>query len=416
MGNELSKEEKHEQKILQAPNVGKASDLYWASRAGDVDTVRKILDNTSFNDLNRLEPNGSTALHAASFFGHADVVRILLENRGVMRHRKNRHGLTAYQEAANAEIRQLFHRPDNGRFCNHSTDSNKNIFHFHSEQASEDDAVAPDDWVQGVDSDSHVRLQRMAMKVLKVTSSSPLLRSIISRVRESKHDQEDGNNIGSPELNRLRNCIDEYLTPNHRQYARACDLLSEYAKTDKAEHLLRLYTLETPFCYRLGTTAGAQDLSVLLYMRLKSLKARAFQGRTYRGLSMTKTDFNAYEWALKRKGSLLSIKSFCSSSVDEMVARRFMWTSSGEKLNVLMVLEFPRRCDTAIQLYAISDELPCISYFENEREVLLIPNTMFHVVNIKHENANNQYTIHLENVLPEVDFTVLYSSLCESWG
>jgi ankyrin repeat protein len=97
MGNGVSREEKQEKKILRSPNVGQASDLYRASRAGDADAVRQISATTSFNDLNHLEPNGSTALHAASFFGHPDVVRLLLQERGVMRHRKNRHGLTAYK-------------------------------------------------------------------------------------------------------------------------------------------------------------------------------------------------------------------------------------------------------------------------------------------------------------------------------
>jgi hypothetical protein len=58
-------------------------------------------------------------------------------------------------------------------------------------------------------------------------------------------------------------------------------------------------------------------------------------------------------------------------------------------------------CDTAIQLYAISDKLPCLSDFENEREVLLLPNTLFYVKRIDN-NGDQQYTtIWLEHVPPE---------------
>jgi hypothetical protein len=66
-----------------------------------------------------------------------------------------------------------------------------------------------------------------------------------------------------------------------------------------------------------------------------------------------------------------------------------------------MIFEFPDPCDTAIQLYAISDKLPCLSDFENEREVLLLPNTLFYVKRIDNI-GDQQYTkIWLEHVPPE---------------
>ena len=70
--------------------------------------MRELIASKPFSDLNRLEPNGSTALHAASYFGHTDVVRLLLHQHGVMRHRRNRHGVTVYEEVVTNEIRQLY--------------------------------------------------------------------------------------------------------------------------------------------------------------------------------------------------------------------------------------------------------------------------------------------------------------------
>jgi hypothetical protein len=157
------------------------------------------------------------------------------------------------------------------------------------------------------------------------------------------------------------------------------------------------------------------DLWALLMLRLKSLKARAFHGRTYRGLSMTATDFRGYRWALRKKGSIIQTKSFCSTSVDEAVARRFIPTSRTEKLNVLMIFDFPQPCDMAIQLYALSDTLPCISDFEDEREVLVEPMTMFHVVSITNDDVSGQYTISLENVLPKLDLKATWSKLRENF-
>ena len=248
------------------------------------------------------------------------------------------------------------------------------------------------------------------MHLIKLIGTSPLLRTILWRLEKNADDPEE---MGDREVNELRGHIDQCIGPTHPQYDKACELLSKYAKTKKPEHLLRLYTLESPFCYKLGIET-VDHLKIILLLRLKSLKARAFRGRTYRGrtyrgLSMTKTDFRAYQWARKRKVSIISIKSFCSTSVDEAVARRFLSTSSTEKINVLMIFDFPQRCDMAIQLFALSKDLPCFSDFEDEREVLLIPATMFHVVNITHESSSDQYTIHLENVLPKLDFMAIYS-------
>lgn len=52
----------------------------------------------------------STPLHAASYYGHKEIVQLLLQY-GCDRSQTNAYGLTAYEEAADEEIRQLFKRP-----------------------------------------------------------------------------------------------------------------------------------------------------------------------------------------------------------------------------------------------------------------------------------------------------------------
>lgn len=406
MGDRLSKEEKQEKKMIRSPNIGEASDLYWASRAGDVDAVRNILATTRFKDLNRLEPNGSTALHAASFFGHADVVRLLLE-RGVIRYRKNRHGLTAYEEAANDEIRQLFHRPNSNRFCSDFSRDNEDIFHFINDSPPEEgDDKAYDKWVKTSDNEVQVKAAKSIISVMKILASSPRLRQIVELMAPSPAGvpSEDA------DLGPLQKLIDTSITSTHPEYEEACDLVSKYKETKNPGHLLRLYSLETPFYHDLGSTDNRDHLLGLLMYGLSTLKGRSFRGRTYRGLSMTRKDFIVYELALKKKGSIIWTRTFCSTSVDEAIARRFIPTSFSENRSVLMVFDFPKPCDMAIQLYALSDKLPCISNFEDEREVLVLPMTMFHVVNITNENCSNQYTIHLENVLPKFDLMALISA------
>ncbi|CAF1049675.1 unnamed protein product [Didymodactylos carnosus] len=111
MGNIQNTQRNKEERILEQPQQGEASEFYWACRDGDVGRVTQLLNSIPYDSFNRLELNGSTPLHAASYYGHSEVVRLLLHQRGCRREHLNRHGLTAYQEAQNDEIRQLFHRP-----------------------------------------------------------------------------------------------------------------------------------------------------------------------------------------------------------------------------------------------------------------------------------------------------------------
>ncbi|CAF3403490.1 unnamed protein product [Rotaria sp. Silwood1] len=87
---------------------GNASDFYMACRQGDLMKVNRLLKTMSTRDVNRIEEsNGSTALHAASFFGHANIVKLLLEI-GANINTRNGHGLTPEQEATTEEIKDLF--------------------------------------------------------------------------------------------------------------------------------------------------------------------------------------------------------------------------------------------------------------------------------------------------------------------
>ena len=58
--------------------------------------MRKILPTISYDHLNELEPNGSTLLHAATYYGHLKIVRLLLQDYTCPRNRADRYGLTAY--------------------------------------------------------------------------------------------------------------------------------------------------------------------------------------------------------------------------------------------------------------------------------------------------------------------------------
>jgi ankyrin repeat protein len=50
--------------------IRKCSDFYLACRNNEVEKVKTLLQTLPQDEIDRLEPNGSTALHAVAYHGH----------------------------------------------------------------------------------------------------------------------------------------------------------------------------------------------------------------------------------------------------------------------------------------------------------------------------------------------------------
>jgi ankyrin repeat protein len=113
-------------------NPSEVSKFYLACRNGDVEFVRNYLltrDDTK-DGLNQWESSvKSTPLHAASYHGHGEIVKLLIEH-GCDRSQTNSDGLTAYEEAANDEILQLFKRPSGSGNSRRFHDGTVDDFNF----------------------------------------------------------------------------------------------------------------------------------------------------------------------------------------------------------------------------------------------------------------------------------------------
>lgn len=387
MGNEISHDDTSE-----IPQTGETSSLYWACRNGNQQLVNRILSTKKFYDINQLEPNGSTALHAAAFYGHAEIVHLLLHRYGVMRHRKNKYGLTAFQEASDHHIRQLFERPKNSRFCSHDNVNNLfDVFNADDEKNNMKAKKPSGGWVDGYTSnmDSYLSWRNIGRKII----TNPVLQETLKTIWAVQFLTDNPEKMS---IRHLQEIAHTNIPTNHQEFQKSQQLLSDFVKKKKPESLLHLYTLETPF-YRSLDRMNSGALLFLILWRRKSLKNRTYRGRSFRGLTMTNNGLEAYRWALQRKGSLIRTSTFCSTSIEEHEARKFISVQPGtDKKKVLIIMDFPEACDTTIALYAISNELECISEYENEKEVLVLPTTIFKVTNI--DQSSDLITIYLENM------------------
>ena len=90
--------------LLSKKDYLKRTILYIAVRNGYYDIVKYLLKIGA--DINEVQSTGSTPLHAASFFGHESIVKLLLEN-GSNPYIKNGYNNYAHQEIFNDNIYNL---------------------------------------------------------------------------------------------------------------------------------------------------------------------------------------------------------------------------------------------------------------------------------------------------------------------
>jgi tyrosine-protein kinase shark len=82
---------------IAARRIGVTNTLHRASKQGNFEIAKKILSSeTVLNrpDVNGKDSYGSTALHEASYFGHDDIVRLLIK-AGAHVFARDTHGATA---------------------------------------------------------------------------------------------------------------------------------------------------------------------------------------------------------------------------------------------------------------------------------------------------------------------------------
>ncbi|CAF4500735.1 unnamed protein product [Didymodactylos carnosus] len=354
----------------------KFSDLYKACLENDIDLVQSLVATSSFEMINCYEINGSTALHIAVECGHTEIVRFLLHDYGVFRHLLDSQDRTAFELAQTDEIRQLFHRSgtDGNRFCNEMS------LQFTVKEYDEKKNV-PCGRVEG-----HENYRSFANEKTHRLYQQP--DSLFMRISAKIVPYKPGNDkFISKTRGVLLSLIDQHIGSTDRQYHKARILIEQYYETGRADSLIRVYTLETPFYKHINQKKETSEcLASSIYYSLRFLHSRSFKGLCYRGLGMTMEELKDYQWATEKTSRYLVTNTFCSATRDINVAEGFAKVRAFDQRNpVLIVFNFFSNCWTAIQLEKLSDQLPSISEIEDEREVLILPRSTFRVTKVESE-------------------------------
>lgn len=181
------------------------------------------------------------------------------------------------------------------------------------------------------------------------------------------------------------------IPSNHIEWKRANKFFENYQNKHDVSQLLRLYTLETPFYDALQQ--NSDSFAFKLYSHLLSLGDRAFQGgKTYRSFEMTFDCIYDYEWANKNKGRIIEVKTLLSTSASQTIVDTY--TKHANKSTVMCIFNFPQICYTAIDLNVNKS----LSTYAFEKEVLILPGTLFEVIDIAKDRSTGRYVLRLENI------------------
>lgn len=331
------------------------SDFYMFCRNNDIDSVKSLLETITSEQIDQLEPNGSTALHVASYYGHDEIVKLLLE-KGASRSITNKYNLTPYEEGKTDATRQLFSRNNaDGRFLG---DANNTI-----------------EWIRVGE---HIDLEAKAIrKMLKAYS-------VVDK-KEKKEIQIEMIDLGNYEgIDKIKRYFDQVNENNDPVY------------------MLKAYTEETEFYRRLNRAlATAHELNqadksqrqLLDFLNLIFYHPRfhnyQYRGVTYRGMKMTDVDLKQYEI-----GAKFMTKTLLSTSKDRNIAERFaakkQTDANGNEIKQACIFKYQIR--KAYRALAIEE----LSVFPHEQEVLVIPYSAFEVVNIQEMTTDNGIITEIE--------------------
>jgi hypothetical protein len=347
-------------KSTENTTTDKPSQFYFACRNNEIDTVKSLLPKLTLEEINQIEPNGSTALHAAAYYGNSKVVQLLL-TYGAQRMIKNRYGSTPYDEAKTEEIKKLFQRGDDDR-----GDSGNR---FASEKG------ASFEWIfVKSDPSSYASFNRKSL--LKCRNDEEFNR--LCRGIRQYYINEDGPLADAKNIEEVRSFIDRAIRENDPKL------------------VVRAYTAETGFYKRInkdlaqmpthwsGSKHERNMASIILFHPV--LQEFSFAGETYRGMTMSAQDLKEYA-----VDSVFMNKTFLSTSKEPKRAEKF--AEYGQTPTDIGVI-----CKYSIKHSGTALEIETMSEFPLEKEVLILPYAAFKVKSIRKKGSITEIYVEEEDI------------------
>ncbi|CAF0868413.1 unnamed protein product [Rotaria sp. Silwood1] len=346
------------------------SDFYNACSTNDIPQVKSSLSRMTLHEINRIEPNGSTALHVASYHNNAAVVYLLIQHGASVSIRSNSTNLTPYEETTSTYIKHLLTSTGNKAwiewtFVDPLTRETKEIFDTALENTFHD---------MGLSFILNYLLNHYARgHVAKASSTSA---KQIERYFEEAQVQTN-----------LAPVITAYTAPSIFFFK----IVSKHC-IEVIPELLRIpFEPQNTLAASIFYLVAACNYDPMLRPKY------AYIGHVYRGLRMSLDYFRTY-----KKDELIVNRPFVSTSKEYNVCDIFNGYGASSTFRRSYAsqtsLEISVRCTYKIrrpETRAI--DITKMSVFEHEQEVLLMPISVFRLVSIDVDANENVADIVLED-------------------
>ncbi|CAF1351190.1 unnamed protein product [Rotaria magnacalcarata] len=321
------------------PQSSTTNQLYYACRNGKIDEVREQLSKMTLAEIDQVQANGSTALHAACYYGHVEIVKLLLK-RHASRSVENIYKCVPYDETENEEIKKLFLRESSNRF--------------------NDDGSGHIDWMKCDDAAEELATEY--------------------RYRHA------GFGWKTKDIDRRMKFIKEEMS--HTDIERIGKFIDDAESEQNPNYLLKAYTVESDFYKKLnkdlatkhfdqGTNSGITYFIEVFYNHPMFAKL-SFKGKVYRGMTITQDDLKQYD-----VGGKVMNKAFMSATKDPDIAKSFAknnfvhrQTEHGTQVKLAAF------CTYEIINDRTGLDIELVSEYAHEKEVLIGPYTAFMIKSI----------------------------------
>ncbi|CAF1126053.1 unnamed protein product [Rotaria sordida] len=352
--------------------------LYHLCKENEVEKVQNILPFIgNINIINKIQSStGSTCLHVACYYGHGDMVKILLEYGALHCIRNLRHNLTPYEEATSDDIKQLF--------VEHQKLFSHNDYDYIEWSMVGDDLL------------EKRRKFRQAIDLYKTYDNHHLVSKLLVEVihyylNEYLMNQNNDNVNSKDEIIRkqietiegyFKEAIEkqDYLT----YFVKAYTLTNFFYKVlnkDLALYILEYFDTTKTFSsnYRL---VNCLVHIVTLLIHHPNLPKYQYQGVCYRGMRITKNDLDQYQL-----DQHILNRAFLSTSIDPQVAEMFAGVGQQSQMRYTpqdhCALQYSCLCRYLIKQKSTAIDVQSLSTRPDEKEILILPFIVFKVIAIK---------------------------------
>ncbi|CAF1207315.1 unnamed protein product [Rotaria sordida] len=344
--------------------------LYHLCKENEIGEFQNILphiDNISI--INKIQNStDSTNWHVACYYGHQHMVPLLLEYEVLHSIKNLRDNLKSYGETFINHIKQLFieHR---------KLFSNNNFDYDYIEWS-----VVGDDLLR------KRHEFRQAIDLYKTYNNHHLL------INESNDNSHSEDQVTSKQIE----TIEAYFKEAIEKQDYLTYFIKTYTLTNFFNHILNkhlaLYILQY-FDKTKDFSSNYRPVNCLIHIvRLliyqRNLPQYRYQGLCYCGMRITQNDLDQY-----LSNQYILNRSFLSTSIDRKVAEMFASESQQFKMRHTpkdyCALQYSCLCQYLIKQNSTAINIQSLSTRSNEKEILILPFTVFKVIAIKRNYLDN---------------------------